>query len=69
MAKASGVTIEIESGSVPLIEGALELATAGMLTSGDKTTREYIGEDIEIGESVEKNLDKLLFDPQTAGGC
>ena len=68
MAKASGVTIEIEAGAVPLLDGALELATAGLLTSGDKTNRAYIGEDIEIGESVDQNLVKLLFDPQTAGG-
>ncbi len=68
MAKASGVTIEIESGAVPLLDGALELATAGLLTSGDKTNRAYIGEDIEIGEAVDQNLLKLLFDPQTAGG-
>jgi selenide,water dikinase len=68
MAKASKVTIEIEAGAVPLIDGALELAAAGMLTSGDKTNRDYIGEDIEIGASVAKNLVKLLFDPQTAGG-
>lgn len=68
IAKASNVTIEIEAGAVPLIEGALELASAGMLTSGDKTNREYIGADIEIAESVDKNLVKLLFDPQTAGG-
>jgi selenide,water dikinase len=68
MAKASEITIEIEADAVPLIEGAFELAAAGTLTSGDKTNREYIGEDIEIGESVDKNLIKLLFDPQTAGG-
>jgi selenide, water dikinase len=68
MAKASKVTIEINPASVPLLDGALELAAAGMLTSGDKTNREYVGEDIEIDESVDKNLVKLLFDPQTAGG-
>ena len=68
MAKASKVTIEIDSGAVPLLDGALELAAAGMLTSGDKTNREYVGEDIEIDETVDKNLVKLLFDPQTAGG-
>ncbi len=68
MAKASNVTIEIDSGAVPVLEGALELAAAGMITSGDKTNREYVGEDIEIGESVNKDLVKLLFDPQTAGG-
>jgi selenide, water dikinase len=68
MAKASNVTIEIEPANVPLLDGALELAAAGLLTSGDKTNREYVGEDIEIDESVDKNLVKLLFDPQTAGG-
>jgi selenide, water dikinase len=68
MAKASNVTIEIDSGAVPLLEGALELAGAGLLTSGDKTNREYVGEDIEIDASVDRNLVRLLFDPQTAGG-
>jgi len=68
MACASKVTIEIESAKVPLLAGALELAAAGMLTSGDKTNREYISEDIEIDEAVDKNLIKLLYDPQTAGG-
>jgi selenide,water dikinase len=68
MAKASNVTIQIEPGAVPLLDGALELAAAGLLTSGDKTNRAYVGEDIEIGESVNENLVKLLFDPQTAGG-
>jgi len=38
------------------------------LTSGDKTNREYIGADIAIGDSVDVNLLKLFFDPQTAGG-
>ena len=68
MAKASNVSIEINAGSVPLLEGALELAAAGILTSGDKTNREYVGNDVEIAESVDKDLVKLLYDPQTAGG-
>jgi selenide,water dikinase len=68
MARASNVTIQIEPGSVPLLAGALELAAAGMLTSGNKTNREYVGDDIEIDESVSEDLVKLLFDPQTAGG-
>jgi selenide,water dikinase len=68
MACASKVTIEIQANAVPLLPGALELASEGMLTSGDKTNREYIGTDIEIAASVDQNLVKLLFDPQTAGG-
>jgi selenide,water dikinase len=68
MARASKVTFEIEAKAVPLLDGALELASAGMLTSGDKTNREYVGADVEIDPAVNKDLVKLLFDPQTAGG-
>lgn len=68
MARASGVTFEMDSASVPLINGALELAASGMLTSGDKSNRRYVGEDVLIGEGVGRELDSLLFDPQTAGG-
>jgi selenide,water dikinase len=68
MARASNVTLEIESARVPLIPGALELAAAGMLTSGDKSNRAYVGDDVMIGEGVGKELASLLFDPQTAGG-
>lgn len=68
MACGSKVTIEIDATSVPLLAGALELATQGMLTSGDKTNREYVGTDIQIATSVDEDLVKLLFDPQTAGG-
>ena len=68
MACASKVTIEIDAPAVPLLDGALELASQGMLTSGDKTNREYVGADVQIDPSVDESLVKLLFDPQTAGG-
>ncbi len=68
VARASSVTIEIDSARVPLINGALELARAGLMTGADKTNREYVGEDISIADGIDVNLVKLLFDPQTAGG-
>jgi len=68
VARASGVTIEIDSGRVPLIPGALRLAAQGLLTSGDKSNRLYVGEDIELSDGVSRELASLLFDPQTAGG-
>jgi selenide,water dikinase len=68
MACASKVTIQIDAASVPLLPGALDLAGAGMLTSGDKTNREYVGGDVEITPNTDENLLKLFFDPQTAGG-
>jgi len=68
VAKASKVTIEIDSRQVPLLGGARELAAAGLVTSGDKTNREYVGEQIKISAAVEQDVLRLLFDPQTAGG-
>jgi selenide, water dikinase len=68
MACASNVTIEIDSRRVPLINGALELVAAGMLTGADKTNREYVGEDILFADGLDPNLLKLFYDPQTAGG-
>lgn len=68
MACASKVTIEIDAKAVPLLDGALELASKGLLTSGDKTNREYVGADVDFGGAVDQNLVKLMFDPQTAGG-
>ena len=68
MARGSDVTLEIDSSRVPLIEGALELAAQGLLTSGDKTNRRYVGDDVEINDAVGQELSSLLFDPQTAGG-
>ena len=68
MARASNVTIEIDSGRVALINGALELAASGSLTGADKTNREYVGEDVGVASTVDPNLMKLFYDPQTAGG-
>lgn len=68
MAKASSVTIQIDPRAVPVLDGALELAEAGVLTGADKTNRAYVGSDISIDESVSKAMARLLYDPQTAGG-
>ncbi len=68
LARASNVTLELEAARVPLIRGALELAAQGLLTSGDKTNRRYVGDDVRLSETVSQPLAALLFDPQTAGG-
>jgi selenide,water dikinase len=68
MARGSKVTIEINSALIPTLEGAKELAAQGLLTSGDKSNREYVGSDIDIRDDVDEVTRHLLFDPQTAGG-
>lgn len=68
MAKASKMTVEIESERVPLLPNVLELISIGMLTRGDKNNRSYVGETVKFAEAVSGFMQSALFDPQTAGG-
>lgn len=68
MAKASGVTLNIDSTAVPLLPDVLELIGQGMLTRGDKNNRVYVGETVRMNISVLREMQSALFDPQTAGG-
>ena len=68
LAKASGITLNIESKAVMLLPDVLELISQGMLTRGDKNNRVYVGETVRIQESVSREMQSALFDPQTAGG-
>ena len=68
MARASQVSLEIDSAQVPLLEGALRLVEQKMLTSGDRTNREFVGTGVTFRSGVSPGLTSLLFDPQTAGG-
>lgn len=68
LAKASNVTLNIESKDVPLLPDVLELIEEKMLTRGDRNNRTYVGETIRISDSVTKEMQSALFDPQTAGG-
>jgi len=64
MAIASKVTIEIESGNVRFLPGAVEYARQGAMTGGLKNNREFASVSVE-GQS---EFDELLYDPQTSGG-
>lgn len=68
MAKASKVTLKIESNKVPLMTEVIELIKQGMLTRGDKNNRDYTGENIVFNDNVSGEMQSALFDPQTAGG-
>ncbi len=68
MAKASRVTLEINSGEVALLPDVIELIDQKMLTRGDKNNRTYVGETLRFGENVSSQVQSALYDPQTAGG-
>lgn len=68
MAKASNVTLSIDSKMVPLLPDVLELIGQGMLTRGDKNNRAYVGDTVTFETNVSREMQSALFDPQTAGG-
>lgn len=68
MAKASGVSIEFYSDKLPIIEGAKEMAARGILTGGAEANREFVDGKISFPNNLDKNLEHVLFDPQTSGG-
>ncbi len=68
LAKASNVTLELESENVPLLPDVIELISQGMLTRGDVNNRVYVGETVRISTTVGSEMRSALFDPQTAGG-
>lgn len=68
MSKASGVTFNLRSESIPLLPDVLNLIEKGMLTRGDKNNREYVGDTVRFDKKISKEMQSALFDPQTAGG-
>lgn len=68
VALASGVTLEIETGSVPLLEGALELSQKGFTTRAASTNLAYVEKSLETPNAPPQPLFNLLIDAQTSGG-
>ena len=68
IARESGVTIEIDAASVPLIEGALEASKAGYVPGGSGKNQRFLAESVRIDADLPEHHTGLLFDPQTAGG-
>ena len=66
MAERSGAVLHFDSAALPLYEGALELAEAGVKTGGDARNRANL-----IGRTTStapRALDVVAHDPQTSGG-
>jgi selenide, water dikinase len=68
MAEASGVSLRLESQTIELLEGALDCARNGFIPGGLKKNREFTGDCVRFRSTVGKELQLLLFDPQTSGG-
>lgn len=68
MAQGSGVTVRLDTASMPVLDGALWAVGRGFLTGGGGNNRGFVGPEAEIAAGVDENLLHIVFDPQTAGG-
>ncbi len=68
LAKASRVTLKIESKDFPMLPDVMDLIEQKMLTRGDRNNRIYVGNAVKFNSAVSKEMQSALFDPQTAGG-
>ncbi len=67
IARASGVTLEIDAGSVPILKGALDQA-CHYLPGGSGRNWQYDSENVDIAPGLDEALVAVMLDSQTSGG-
>jgi len=67
IANASGVTVVLESASVPVFRGVLPIAALNR-SGGLASNHEHFAAAVEMDPSVDSALQVVLYDPQTSGG-
>ena len=68
MARASSCKIRIFAGAVPILDGASESASLGLIPAGAHANRKFFSSWITIHHEVPLVRTDLIFDPQTSGG-
>lgn len=67
MASGSGVTIRIDSNSVPLYREAMAMYERGITTGSNKNNRAQVEGECSLG-ALSASMQELMVDPQTSGG-
>lgn len=67
IARASGVSLRIRVGAVPVFSGAREALRKGATNDGARRNREYLADLVDRGSSSDEDF-SILTDPQTSGG-
>ncbi len=68
VAERSGVTLVIDTGALPVYDGAIDVAAAGTRTGGDARNRAAVEGRVRRRDGVSDALAAVVFDPQTSGG-
>ncbi len=68
MARAGKCRIRIKAGAVPLLEGARDVASMGLIPGGAYSNRRFFSPWATLDPAVPTDIADLIFDPQTSGG-
>ncbi len=68
MARASGTRFVFDADALPALDGAIDLARAGVETGGAAHNRRYVRPSLSVADGVDPALVTLAHDPQTSGG-
>ncbi len=68
MARGSATRFEFEAAALPALDGALELARAGVETGGAAHNRRFVAPALHVADGVGEDVVTLAHDPQTSGG-
>ena len=68
IARASQVTLSFDAASLPVFEGALELARAGVVSGGSARGKAALGDVVRVADGVDPDLVRITFDAETSGG-
>ena len=68
MAHGSGAGMRFHADDIPLLAEAARLAGEGVNPGGANDNRGYLEDKVTIDPSVDPNIARVLFDPQTSGG-
>ncbi|NQU26871.1 MAG: selenide, water dikinase SelD [Candidatus Marinimicrobia bacterium] len=68
MMKGSGTTALIKAAAVPILPGAADLVTSGVVPGGTRDNRDYSNPFTEYADSISEVQQLLLNDAQTSGG-
>ena len=68
MARASGARLVFDAAALPALDGALDLARAGVETGGAGHNRRFTAPALVVASGCRPELVALAHDPQTSGG-
>lgn len=68
MASASKAAMRLSASSIPLLDGAFDYASRGIITGGAARNRKHLQGKVSIPDEISEEMRHILFDPQTSGG-